>query len=72
VPLIGIAAALATAGVEALWYGLATKIHSLQVLEANLDLDYGPRPAVSILLCGFALAAVAGVRRWRQSRAVAA
>eukprot|EP01037_Dinobryon_pediforme_P005244 gene5244-5296_t len=72
VPLIGIAAALATAGVEALWYGLATKIHAVQVLEANLDLDYGPRPAVSILLCGLALSVVAGVRRWRQSRAVAA
>lgn len=72
VPLIAIGAALATAAVEALWYGLATRINPYQVLDANLDLSYGPRPAVSILLCGLTLAAISGITRWRQSRAVAA
>jgi sulfoxide reductase heme-binding subunit YedZ len=72
VPLIAVAAALATAAVEALWYGLATKINPYQVLDANLDLSYGPRPAVSILLCGLTLAAIAGITRWRQNRPVTA
>ena len=72
VPLIAVGAALATAALEALWYGLATKIDPLRVLDANLDISYGPRPAVTILLCGLALAGIAGIRRWRQSRAVTA
>lgn len=67
-PLISIAAAVATAGLEASWYGLATHIHATQVLAANLDLSYGPRPAVAILLCGMALSALALVSRWRQRR----
>jgi sulfoxide reductase heme-binding subunit YedZ len=71
-PLIAVAAALATAVVEASWYGLATRIKAMQVLQANLDLSYGPRPAVSILLCGLAFSAVALVVRWRQQRVVAA
>ncbi len=69
-PVISVAAALATAGVESAWYGLATKIDPVRVLQANLDLGYGPRPAVSILIFGLLFSAVAGVRRWRQSRPV--
>lgn len=68
VPLIAVGAALATGAIEALWYALATKIDPLRVLSANLDVDYGPRPAVSILLCGLALATIAGIKRWRQSK----
>lgn len=68
-PLIAVAASIATASVEALWYGLATRIDPLRVLDANLDLGYGPRPAVWILICGLGLSAVAAVTRWRQSRA---
>lgn len=71
-PLISVGAAVATAGVEALWYGLATKIDPMRVLAANLDLGYGPRPAVSILVCGLVLSGVAGVRRWRAARVVVA
>lgn len=67
-PLIAVAAALATAAVEALWYGLATHIDPMRVLDANLDLGYGPRPAVWILICGLGLSGVAAVTRWRQSR----
>ena len=67
-PLIAVAAAVATAGVEAAWYGLATKIDPMKVLSANLDLDYGPRPAVAILLCGLGLSIFAAVRRWVSHR----
>ena len=58
-PLIAIGAALATAAIETAWYGLATKIDPLRVLNANLDISYGPRPAITILLCGLLLAGVA-------------
>jgi sulfoxide reductase heme-binding subunit YedZ len=68
-PLIALGASIATAAVEALWYGLATRIDPTRVLDANLDLNYGPRPAVWILICGLALSALAAVTRWRQSRA---
>jgi sulfoxide reductase heme-binding subunit YedZ len=71
-PLIAVAAALATAAVEASWYGLATRINPMQVLQANLDLSYGPRPAVSILLWGLVFSGVALVIRWREQRRMVA
>jgi sulfoxide reductase heme-binding subunit YedZ len=71
-PLIAVAAAVATALIEMAWYGLATRIDPIQVLEANLDLSYGPRPAVTVLLCGLVLCVIAWIRRWRQNRVVAA
>lgn len=71
-PLIAIGTAVATAAIEVAWYGLATKIDPMRVLSANLDLDYGPSPAVSILGCGLVLCAAAAVRRWRQRRVAAA
>ncbi len=37
---------LATAALEFAWYGLATGINPWRVLEANLDVAYGPRPAL--------------------------
>jgi len=67
-PLISVGAAMATAAIEFAWYGLATKINPVQVIEANLDLSYGPRPAVWVLLCGLAFSAIALVRRWRRNR----
>jgi sulfoxide reductase heme-binding subunit YedZ len=70
-PVLAVVAAFATAALEFAWYGAATRIDPLRVLGANLDLSYGPRPAVAILLAGLALAAVAGIRRWRQSGGVA-
>lgn len=71
-PLIAVAAAAGTALVECAWYGLATRIDPMRVLAANLDLGYGPRPAIAILGCGMLLCAVAGVRRWRLARLAAA
>lgn len=50
-PLLGlsVAAGLATAGLEALWYGLATNVPAAAVLSANLDFSYDVRPAWWVL-----------------------
>jgi sulfoxide reductase heme-binding subunit YedZ len=58
-----------TALIETAWYGLATSIDPLRVLAANLDIDFGPRPAVAValvLLAGSLLAA--GVQAWKEWR----
>ncbi len=68
-PLISVGAAVATAAIEASWYGLATRIDPMRVLSANLDLDYGPSAAVSILGYGLGLCLIVAVRRWRLQRA---
>jgi sulfoxide reductase heme-binding subunit YedZ len=70
-PVLAVLAAVVTALVEFAWYGLATRINPVQVILANFDLGYGPRPAVAVLLAGLVLALIAAVRRWRQGRAVA-
>ena len=68
-PLCGMAfaAALATALVEALWYGLATKIDPLAVLQANLEPQFGLRPAAFVLASGLAVSLYAAVLRWRKA-----
>jgi sulfoxide reductase heme-binding subunit YedZ len=70
-PVLAVAAALVTAAIEFSWYAGATRINPLRVLGANLDLSYGPRPAVTVLLVGLALAVIAGIRRWRRRGGVA-
>src|SRR5262249_7631219 len=62
-PLLAIGAALATAGIEAAWYGLATGAHASRVLTPNLDIRFGPRPAVQVLLWGLLVFVVAALRR---------
>ena len=62
-PVLAVLAALATAGIEATWYGLATGVKAERVLFANLDIRFGPRPAVEVLLIGFAVFVVAALRR---------
>jgi sulfoxide reductase heme-binding subunit YedZ len=68
-PLLAIAAGLATAGIEAAWYALATGVDARRVLLANLHIAFGPRPAVSVFLLGLAVFVVAAARRlfsgWR-------
>jgi sulfoxide reductase heme-binding subunit YedZ len=71
-PILAVAAGLATAGLEAAWYGLATRIDPMRVLSANLDFSYGPRPAIWVAIAAMALAGVAGIRRWRQRRVAVA
>jgi sulfoxide reductase heme-binding subunit YedZ len=70
--ILAVLAALATAGIEALWYGLATGANARRVLLANFDISFGPRPAVEILIVGLILAVIAVPRRWRRRRAVPA
>ncbi len=69
-PVLAFVAGVATAALEAAWYGFATSIDPLRVLSANLDLDYGPRPAVAVAMAGLALSIAAGLLRLvRQRRA---
>lgn len=69
-PILPLAlAAAATASVfEAAWYAVRNHVDPLLVWDANLDLSYGPRPAVWVLILGVALFALAGLRRWRRRR----
>lgn len=60
---LALAAALAGATIEAGWYALATGARVDLVLAANLDLAFGPRPAVVVLLVGLAVAGGAGIGR---------
>jgi len=67
-PALAVLAALATAGIEASWYALATGANARRVLFANLDITFGPRPAVEVLLIGMAVFVVAALRRLRGPR----
>jgi sulfoxide reductase heme-binding subunit YedZ len=55
-------AGLATAGVEYAWYALATGLPAARILAANLDVEFGFRPAVWVLCVGLGLAALAALR----------
>ncbi len=67
-PPLALLAGLATAGIEAAWYGLATGARAWLVLQANLSVDFGPRPAVTVTLCGLGIFLVALLRRARAGR----
>ncbi len=62
-PAIAVATALLTAAVEASWYGLATRINPVLVLQANLDTSDELRPAVLILMLGLLLSGAITLRR---------
>ncbi len=62
-PPLALLSGLAAAGIEAGWYGVATGVPAWRVLDANLDVTFGPRPAVTVALCGVALFVVALLRR---------
>lgn len=73
---IAIVAALATAGLEAVWYAVATGVKPLAVLQANLLFPTVVRPAWIVLGTGLAVALLSlGQRVWmapkRQMRAAA-
>ncbi|UFN49188.1 ferric reductase-like transmembrane domain-containing protein [Roseomonas sp. OT10] len=63
--LLGLAAAaaLGTAGIEYAWYALATPIPPLLVLQANLDVSFGLRPALWVGIAGLGAAALVPLRR---------
>ncbi|MCJ2074557.1 sulfoxide reductase heme-binding subunit YedZ [Methylobacterium sp. E-016] len=60
--LLAVAAALATAGIEAAWYGIKSGIPADLVLGANLDFSDVIRPAWWVLAAGLTLPVVALVR----------
>ena len=60
---LSVAAMLGAAGVEYLWYALATNLPAARVAAANLDLTFGPRPAVLAGMIGLGVVALLGV--WR-------
>ena len=65
------AAAVLTAAIEASWYALATRVNAVGVLWGNLDVAYGLRPAMQVLVLGLVVFAVAGLRRaFRRRRKV--
>lgn len=74
VAMLGLAAAAAvmTAGVEFAWYGLATGIDPWRVLAANLDVAFGLRPALWVLVAGLVAAGLRAVPRRRRAGARAA
>jgi sulfoxide reductase heme-binding subunit YedZ len=58
-------AALAAAGIEFAWYGVATGINPWRVLAASETLRFGLRPAHYVALTGLGVVALAGLRRLR-------
>ena len=64
-PLPGLAlgAGLAAAVLEAGWYTVRNGIDGFQVLAANLDFSFGPRPAMAAGLVGLLLVALVLLRR---------
>ena len=77
VPLLALAAAggLATAAIEAAWYGLKSGVPASLVLEANLDFSYKLSPAWWVLGIGLLLPAIGlarGAGRDRRAKPVPA
>lgn len=64
-PLLGlsIVAAGLTVAAEALWYGLMTGVGARVVLSANINLDFGIRPAWWVLAAGIGVTVTAELRR---------
>jgi sulfoxide reductase heme-binding subunit YedZ len=60
---VGLGAGLATALGEAAWYALKTGVDARRVLEANLDVSFGLRPALWVLVVGLGLALAREVAR---------
>lgn len=73
-PELALGAGLIAALVEAGWYAVRNNVDPLMVLQANLDIDFGPRPAVAAAVIAVALVGVVAVRRvtrrWTKSRAM--
>lgn len=61
--LLAVAAAIGAAAVEFAWYAIATKLPAVRILEANLTLDAGMRPAQWVLVAGLGVATIPWLRR---------
>lgn len=63
-PELALAAGLTAAVVEAAWYAVRNGVNPLMVLAANLDVSFGPRPAVSVTVVTLALVVFVAARRF--------
>lgn len=63
-----VVAALATAGLEFTWYGLATKVNVWRVLFANETIDRGLRPAHWVFVVTASLVVIFVARRLTRTR----
>lgn len=70
--LNAVVAGVLTALLEAGWYGVATRIKMLAVLQADFSLHMGLRPAWWVLIAGLAFAVIGGARQWMKRRPLAA
>jgi sulfoxide reductase heme-binding subunit YedZ len=68
VALTGLAASAATAAAEYAWYGLATGVDPLAVLEANLAFPQSIRPAAVVLGAGIVMTAISAARSLRERK----
>lgn len=64
--VLAVGAAASTAALEFAWYGLMTGIDPWRVLAANLDVAFGLRPALWVLVAGLAAAALRAMPRGRR------
>jgi sulfoxide reductase heme-binding subunit YedZ len=69
-PAFAVGAGLLAALMEAAWYMVRNHVNGLQVLDANLDIAYGPRPAVAVVLVGVAVLLAAGARKLMKKRRI--
>lgn len=69
--LLSVAALCGAVMIEFLWYALATNLPASRIAAANLDIAFGPRPALvsGMIAAGFVV--LAGLRRLAVSRATA-
>jgi sulfoxide reductase heme-binding subunit YedZ len=68
---LALGAMLGAALLEYLWYALATKLPAARIAAANLDLAFGPRPAVWVGILGATLVLLAAARRVAGARRAA-
>jgi methionine sulfoxide reductase heme-binding subunit len=69
-PLPGFAlgAGLLAALIETAWYMVRNGVDGWMVLAANLDLSFGPRPAVAVVLVGLFVVLLVALRRFAKRR----
>jgi sulfoxide reductase heme-binding subunit YedZ len=69
--VLSIAALLGAVLIEFLWYALATNLPAARIAAANLDVSFGPRPAVLSGLIAAGFVGLAALRRLAGKRATA-
>ncbi len=67
-PGFAVGAGLAAALIEAAWYMVRNGVNGWMVLQANLDLTFGPRPPVAVVLIGLFVLLLAGARKLAKRR----